>query len=226
MPYVITELCIRDGACAEVCPVACIHSTDDSPQFYIDPDICIECEQCVVVCPVEAVFLDVELPEQYAAAEEVNAAFFRETKEPVEQISYTAAIEMIHEAEAYARRMGHRISVAVVDGTGTPVALSRMDGATPWSSELALNKAYTATLYGLPTDTSRPAHRSLRVQSRGKIMAGAGGLAILGASGAIGAFGAQNIGAIGVAGASTNEADALCCRAGLYVFEEAHGSHH
>ncbi len=24
MPYVITELCIRDGACAEVCPVECI----------------------------------------------------------------------------------------------------------------------------------------------------------------------------------------------------------
>ena len=129
MPYVITELCIRDGACAEVCPVACIHSTDDAPQFYIDPDICIECEQCVVVCPVDAVFLDIELPQQYAAAEEVNAEFFRETKEPVEQISYAAAMEMIHEAEAYARRMGHRISVAVVDGTGTPVAVSRMDGA-------------------------------------------------------------------------------------------------
>jgi len=226
MPYVITELCIRDGACAEVCPVACIHSTDDAPQFYIDPDICIECEQCVVVCPVDAVFLDVDLPEQYAAAEEVNAEFFRETKEPVEQISYAAAMEMIHEAEAYARRMGHRISVAVVDGTGTPVAVSRMDGATAWSSELALNKAYTATFYGLPTDTSRPAHRSLRVLTRGKLMQGAGGLPLLGASGSIGAFGAQSIGGIGVAGASTNEADNLCCQAGRYVFEEHQGSHH
>jgi ferredoxin len=224
--YVITELCIRDGACAEVCPVACIHSTPEAPQFYIDPDVCIECEQCVVVCPVDAVFLDVDLPSQYMTAEEVNAAFFRETKEPVEQISYAAAMDMIHEAEAYARRMGHKISVAVVDGSGAPVAVSRMDGATSWSSELALNKAYTATLYGLPTDTTRPAHRSLTVLSRGKIMAGAGGLAILGASGAIGAFGAQNIGAIGVAGASTNEADALCCRAGLNVFEEAQGAHH
>jgi uncharacterized protein GlcG (DUF336 family)/NAD-dependent dihydropyrimidine dehydrogenase PreA subunit len=226
MPYVITELCIRDGACAEVCPVACIHSTDDSPQFYIDPDICIECEQCVVVCPVDAVFLDVDLPNQYVAAEEENAAFFRKTKEPVEQISYAAAQEMIHEAEAYARRMGHRISVAVVDGSGTPVAVSRMDGATPWSSELALNKAYTATFYGLPTDTSRPAHRSLRVLTRGKLMAGAGGLPILGASGEIGAFGAESIGGIGVAGASTNEADNLCCQAGRYIFEEGQGAHH
>jgi uncharacterized protein GlcG (DUF336 family) len=131
-------------------------------------------------------------------------------------------MDMIHEAEAYARRMGHKISVAIVDGTGAPVAVSRMDGATPHSSELALNKAYTATLYGLPSDTTRPAHRSLMVMSRGKIMAGAGGFAILGASGAIGAFGAQNIGGIGVAGASTNEADALCARAGLVVLDEAH----
>jgi uncharacterized protein GlcG (DUF336 family)/NAD-dependent dihydropyrimidine dehydrogenase PreA subunit len=226
VPYVITELCIRDGACAEVCPVSCIHSTPDAAQFYIDPDICIECEQCVVVCPVDAVFLDIDLPDQYLKAEEENAAFFRETKEPVEQVSYTAAMEMIHEAEAYARRMGHRISVAVVDGTGAPVAISRMDGATPWSSELAMNKAYTATLYGLPTDTTRPAHRSLMMVSRGKLMAGAGGLPILGASGAIGAFGAKTIGGIGVAGAVNNEADALCCRAGLYVFDEGHGSHH
>ena len=222
MPYVITELCIRDGACAEVCPVTCIHSTPDARQFYIDPDICIECEQCVVVCPVDAVFLDVDLPDQYVHAEEENAAFFRQTKERVEQISYATAMDIIHEAEAYARRMGHKVSVAIGDGTGAPVAVSRMDGATPHSSGLALNKAYTATVYGLPTDTTRPAHRSLMVMSRGKIMAGAGGLAILGASGSIGAFGAQNIGAIGVAGSSSNEADALCARAGLTVLDEPH----
>ncbi|MDP8924460.1 MAG: heme-binding protein [Chloroflexota bacterium] len=216
MPYVITELCTRDGACAEVCPVACIHTTPDAPQFYIDPDICIECEQCVVVCPVDAVFLDIELPPEYRSAEDVNAAFFRENKEPVEQISYAAALDMIHAAEAYAQRMGHRISVAVVDGTGAPVALSRMDGADPRSPELALNKAYTATVYALPTDTTRLAHRSLTVMSRGKIMAGAGGLAI------VGAFGAATIGAIGVAGAGNDGADALCSQAGLNALNDAH----
>ncbi len=222
MPYVITELCIRDGACAEVCPVMCIHSTPEAPQFYIDPDICIECEQCVVVCPVDAVFLDVDLPPQYEAAEEQNADFFRETKDPVEQLTYVTALDMIHASEAYARRMGHKVSVAIVDGAGTPIAVSRMDGATPWSSELALNKAYTATFYGIATDTSRLAHRSLAVMSRGKIMAGAGGLAIVGASGSIGAFGARNIGGIGVAGANTNESDGLCARAGLMAFEDPH----
>ena len=96
MSYVITELCIRDGACAEVCPVTCIHTTPAAPQFYIDPDICIECEQCVVVCPVEAVFLDIELPDQYLKAEADNAAFFRETQDEVAQLSYHTAMEMIH----------------------------------------------------------------------------------------------------------------------------------
>jgi uncharacterized protein GlcG (DUF336 family) len=129
---------------------------------------------------------------------------------------------MIHEAEAYARRMGHKIAVAVVDGLGMPIAVSRMDDAAPRASELALNKAYTATVYSIATDTSRLAHRSLSIMSRGKIMAGAGGLAIVGASGAIGPFGARNIGAIGVAGANTNESDALCARAGLNAFEDAH----
>jgi len=215
--YVITELCIRDGACAEVCPVTCIHATPESPQFYIDPDICIECEQCVVVCPVDAVFLDVELPEQYEAAEEVNADFFRETKEPVEQLSYATAMEMIHEAEGYARRMGHRISVAIVDGSGAPIAVSRMDGANPRTSELALNKAYTATVYNIATDTSRLAHRSLVVASRGKIMAGAGGAAIMAA------FGQVTLGGIGVDGGANNDANILCSQAGLAVLmSEAH----
>jgi len=219
---VITELCIKDGACAEVCPVTCIHTAPEAKQFYIDPDVCIECEQCVVVCPVDAVFLDVDVPDRYDDAEEVNAAFFRETKEPVEELSYAAALEMIHATEEYARRMGHTISVAVVDGTGVPIAVSRMAGALPRTTEIALNKAFTATVYSLPTDQSRPAHRSLMVMSRGKIMAGGGGLAILGASGSIGAFGARNIGGIGVDGAASANSNVLCCQAGLTAFENAH----
>ena len=216
MTYVITELCILDGACVEVCPVDCIHTEPEAPQFYIDPDICIECEQCVVVCPVEAVFLDIELPDEYLKAEADNASFFHETKEEAEQLPHHTALEMIHEAEAYARRMGHQVSVAVVDGSGIPIAMSRMDGATPWSTELALNKAYTATLYSLNTDASRLAHRSLAVMSQGKIMAGAGGLSVMGD------FGTVTIGAIGVAGSATDDNDLSCARAGVTVLDNLH----
>ena len=73
MPYVITEICVKDGSCVEVCPVNCIHTTPTEPQFFIDPDVCIECEQCVLVCPVNAVFLDSELPAEWETFITVNA---------------------------------------------------------------------------------------------------------------------------------------------------------
>lgn len=219
MPYVITDLCTRDGACVEVCPVACIHTTPESPQFYIDPDICIECEQCMVVCPVDAVFLDIELPGAYWQAAEANASFFRQNKAPIEQISLDAAMAMVHTTEAYARRMGHRVAVAIVDGSGAPIAVSRMDGAVPRMSELALNKAYTATTYALPTDgigayTRRSGFRSLQVASRGRLMAGGGGIPIAGG------FGNEIIGAIGVAGGASEGDDILCGRAGLTALDD------
>ena len=75
----------------------------------------------------------------------------------------------------------------------------------PRTSELALNKAYTATVYNIATDPNRLAHRSLSVMSRGKIMAGAGGIAIMGA------FGAGPWARIGVAGGANEGADVLCC---------------
>src|SRR3954451_16980680 len=115
MPYVVTELCTRDGSCVEVCPVACIHTTPDAPQFYVDPDICIECEQCVVVCPVDAIFLDVDLPAVWQFSTYVNARFFRQNKAvsgppPLEQ-----ALAMISAAQRYAARHGLAVAVAVVD---------------------------------------------------------------------------------------------------------------
>ncbi len=89
MPYIIAEPCVdvKSGECVDVCPVACIHTTPDSPQNYIDPDICIECEQCVIVCPVEAIFLDTDLPEKWHEYIDINAAFFRKNKAAPEPIS-------------------------------------------------------------------------------------------------------------------------------------------
>jgi uncharacterized protein GlcG (DUF336 family) len=125
---------------------------------------------------------------------------------------------MVHATEAYARRMGHHVSVAVVDGSGVPIAVSRMNDAHPTTSETALNKAYTATTYALPTDgigayTRRPAFQSLRISSRGRIMAGGGGIPIAGG------FGNEIIGAIGVAGCKSESADILCSRAGLSALD-------
>jgi NAD-dependent dihydropyrimidine dehydrogenase PreA subunit len=58
MTYVITQPCIgvKDASCVDVCPVDCIHATEDDEQFFIDPDECIDCGACEPVCPVNAIF--------------------------------------------------------------------------------------------------------------------------------------------------------------------------
>jgi uncharacterized protein GlcG (DUF336 family) len=127
------------------------------------------------------------------------------------------ARHIVRAAQAYAIENGHKITVAVVDGAGTPVLVSRMDGATPHSAELALNKAVTATTFLLPTNgigayTSRSYFRSLNVLSHGKVMAGGGGVPIVDEM--------ILLGAVGVAGSATNGQDHLCCRAGLSVLDD------
>jgi len=90
MPHVITDRCVgtKDQSCVEVCPVDCIHPAKNidgeaafeaAPQLYIDPDVCIDCGACVPECPVEAIFMDDELPEEFRAFLEVNAAYYRQT---------------------------------------------------------------------------------------------------------------------------------------------------
>ncbi len=81
MTHVITSLCIRDGACMEVCPVECIvpgFPEDEWPLYYIDPDTCIDCGACVPECPVDAIFPEEDVPEEYQADIEANARFFTE----------------------------------------------------------------------------------------------------------------------------------------------------
>ncbi|MCH7579425.1 MAG: ferredoxin family protein [Chloroflexi bacterium] len=78
MTYVITEPCIdlKDATCVDVCPVDCIHTTDDDNQFYIDPEICIDCEACVFVCPVDAIFYEEDVPEKWKKFTKINLDYF------------------------------------------------------------------------------------------------------------------------------------------------------
>jgi ferredoxin len=68
MTHIITSLCLRDGACVEVCPVECIIAgkpENEWPWFFIDPDTCIDCGACVPECPYEAIFPEDEVPSAY-----------------------------------------------------------------------------------------------------------------------------------------------------------------
>jgi ferredoxin len=214
MPYVITELCTLDGSCVEVCPVACIHTQPGASQYYIDPDVCIECEQCQIVCPVEAIAVDWKLPDEHLGSIEVNADFFRKNKAAPASVTLETAFEMVHAVQSYAEETGLKVSVAVVDRDGVPLAISRMEGAAHWTTELATNKAHTATSFWLATalmraESRRPWFRSLVVSSRGRLLAAGGGAPVV--------EDAYVIGAVGVHGSGSEELDARCCQAALAV---------
>ena len=216
MAYIITSLCTNDGACVEVCPVACIHTKPGAPQFYIDPEVCIDCEQCEIVCPVDAIFKDVDMPAQYLEAIEVNSAFFRRNKAAVGPVPFETAWAMIESAHEYARMVGAAVTAVVVDEAGAPIAVGKMDKAEPRSAELAFDKAHTAAAFHVATATlvpqaRQPFLRSLVVAHGGKILPMAGAVPILN--------GVTIIGAIGVAGSNRPEQDALCCRAAMTVWE-------
>lgn len=85
MPHIIAEPCIgtKDTACVEVCPVDCIHPTQDSGSYeksemlFIDPDTCIDCGLCVDECPVQAIYPEEDLPKEWVEYIQKNADFYK-----------------------------------------------------------------------------------------------------------------------------------------------------
>jgi NAD-dependent dihydropyrimidine dehydrogenase PreA subunit len=80
MTYIIAEPCIgtKDKSCVDVCPVDCIHGTDEDPQLYINPEECIDCGACEPACPVTAIFVDYDTPEQWRHYIAINANYFKQ----------------------------------------------------------------------------------------------------------------------------------------------------
>ena len=71
------ERCVACYLCSAVCPVDCIHGTDDSPQLYINPGECIDCGACEPECPVEAIYEESALPDEWKKYTAINADFFK-----------------------------------------------------------------------------------------------------------------------------------------------------
>ena len=81
MPHVVTNKCggCKFTDCVEVCPVACFYELDN--QVVIHPEDCIDCKACVTECPVEAIYAEEDVPEQFKADIEFNAAQARQIKD-------------------------------------------------------------------------------------------------------------------------------------------------
>jgi uncharacterized protein GlcG (DUF336 family)/NAD-dependent dihydropyrimidine dehydrogenase PreA subunit len=223
--YVIAEPCIgeKNGACVDVCPAGCIHTTPDAPQNYIDPAVCIECEQCVLVCPVDAVFLDKELPAEWQRFESINASFFQ-TNKPVGTLQPADASLMLAAIRAYVARAGLEpegdvaaLAVVILDRHGAVLATTS-ESETDAQAD-ALKKAYTALMYGVATHelkaSSQPLWRQASDLDAARVLVAPGGYPIV--------EGVETLGAVGVAGASAQH-NLLCCQAalGARLAQQAH----
>lgn len=116
----------------------------------------------------------------------------------------TAAIEAGHKA-------GCRMNVAVVDAGGNLMAFLRDPGAFLHSITIAMDKAYTAAGFGMPTERlaalieGNPMLRDGIIR-RDRLVVFAGGLPII--------IDGQVVGGIGVSGGSEHQ-DVDCAKAGL-----------
>jgi uncharacterized protein GlcG (DUF336 family) len=122
-----------------------------------------------------------------------------------------AARRIVEAAIAEAERGGWRIAVAVVDPSGLPIALARMDEVTPPILDFAQDKAYTAATMRRSTEaffgrmTSAPT-LAMGFQNRPRLMVWGGGLPIF--------YEGLAVGGVGVSGAKEAE-DVACARAAI-----------
>jgi glc operon protein GlcG len=127
-------------------------------------------------------------------------------------VTLAEAHRIIEGAIAKARELKAEISVTVCDANGRLVALNRMDGALAESNRFSIGKAIVAVASGRPSgEAEMPIDFSLRtgtVVGEGfPIIRRQGGLPII--------RGGAVDGACGVSGASNNEEDERCARAGI-----------
>lgn len=128
------------------------------------------------------------------------------------QLSLASAQALVAGALEHAATIGIAISVAVTDGAGNVISSARMDDAPLGTMRLALDKAYTAALWHIPSGdlrlSSQPGGDDWGVTSTegGRVVVYEGGLPIF-SDGAL-------AGAVGVSG-GTGAQDAECAQTAI-----------
>ena len=129
-------------------------------------------------------------------------------------VHWEAAAAAVQAAARHADKTGLKVNIAVVDSGGNLAGFLRMPGAFLHSIDIAIDKAYTAAGFGLPTGAWSEAleQHSAAVRDgllrRPRMVCFGGGLPLR--------YEGRLIGGIGVSGGSEQE-DEACARAGLEV---------
>ena len=132
-------------------------------------------------------------------------------------LTLAEANRVVDASLAKARELEIKISVSVCDASGRLIAHQRMDGAfaeAPWAS---IGKAIGAATAGRSDDASLAL---LARQFRTNIVMAEGAPIIMGPGGLPITRSGDLEGAIGVTGASDNEQNAECAKAGVEAFSQ------
>lgn len=117
----------------------------------------------------------------------------------------------------HCRKAGYQVGVAVVDRAGLPQVFLRDRYAGAHTVEVALDKAWTAASFRIPTTAlaaeTQPGRAMSGLRSHPRVMAAGGGQII--------ESGGSVVGAIAVSGAPGGDADDACAKAGIQAIGDA-----
>jgi uncharacterized protein GlcG (DUF336 family) len=115
------------------------------------------------------------------------------------------------------RKAGYQVGVAVVDRAGLPQVFLRDRYAGAHTVQVAVDKAWTAASFRVPTTVLAAETQAGRpmsgIRSQPRVVAAGGGL-VIEAAGSV-------VGAIAVSGAPSGDADDACAKAGIAAIADA-----
>lgn len=126
-------------------------------------------------------------------------------------ITLTKAKKALEASEKKAQELSIAVSTVIVDGHGSIIAVSRMDGAIPISPKFAYTKAYTSASLGLPSEDlgagakeGKP-YFGINTLFGGELTPMAGGIPVM--------IDKKLAGGVGVGGSYNTQEDAECAKA-------------
>lgn len=127
------------------------------------------------------------------------------------------ALSAARAALEHCRKAGYQVAVAVVDRAGVPQVMLRDRFAGTHTVRVAIDKAWTAASFKIPTSTlakeTQAGMPMSGLRSHPRVLAIGGALPI--------ESGGSLVGAIGVSGAPGGEADDACAAAGIKAIADA-----
>lgn len=129
----------------------------------------------------------------------------------VRLMTVETALQAARSALESCRKSGYQVAVAVVDRAGLPQAVLRDRYAGAHTTDMALDKAWTAVSFRTSTaalaEATGPGRPLSGIRERPRVAAVGGGL-VIEAAGSL-------LGGIGVSGAPGGDLDEACARAGI-----------